>query len=174
MQDIQLSATEWNVYLLFSPHLIESFPIGLNWGMRTNGYFFLLLMLLSLVMSSDTCWECSNLPARSPPLQSQTTSHMTVLTAPAWLDLTRPTAAWILNTTSGNHRLPFYSSFYFIFLSEWAMNLEEYNKKNNNCHKVPGTQLISWQECFFNIKSNKLTGTKNTIIKSWQKTLKPL
>lgn len=57
MQDVQLSATEWNVYL-FS-RLIESFPIGLNWGMRTNGF----LMLLSLVMSSYTCWECSNLPA---------------------------------------------------------------------------------------------------------------
>lgn len=39
--------------------------------------------------------------------------------------------------------------------------LKKYHNNNNNCLKVPCTQLISWQECFFNIKSNTLTETKH-------------
>lgn len=65
MQDVRLRATEPNVD--FS-HLIESFPIGLHWGMCTNGF----LMLLSLVMWSYTCWERSNLALLSLLSESQT------------------------------------------------------------------------------------------------------
>lgn len=55
----QTTKCNWVKCLFHPPHLAESFPIGSNWGMRTNGF----LMLLSLVMSSYTCWECCNLPA---------------------------------------------------------------------------------------------------------------
>lgn len=43
--------------------LIESFPIGLNWGMHANCF----LMLLSLVMSGCTCWECLDSTSNSGP-----------------------------------------------------------------------------------------------------------
>lgn len=80
MQAAQLSATEWNVY--FS-HRSESVPIGLSRGMRPNRF----LMLLSLVMSSYTCWKWSNLPVPAPPLTLPATNTKQTGAEVLWISL---------------------------------------------------------------------------------------